>query len=136
MIMITDSMVFVKPSLMQQNIINRPGVARTVLQTPSSLMVSKSWFVEIYSKQHNSQAVRSRELTFGENVHLPTCVKFHVSHVTCHVSRVTCHMSFFFFDKIVELVHGGSVINGPSPSSLVDPQLIILIILLSNYVKC
>ena len=51
--------------------------------------------------------------------HPQTC---HVSRVTCHVSRVTCHVSrvrffFFFFDKVVELIGGGSVINGATPSS-------------------
>ena len=59
-----------------------------------------------------------------------------MSRVTCHVSRVTCHMSrvilffffyfiylfFFFLDKVVELIGGGSVINGATPSSLVSPQ--------------
>ena len=49
--------------------------------------------MEIYSKQHNFQIVRARELKFGENIHPPTCVTFHVSHVMCHVSCVTCHMS-------------------------------------------
>ena len=34
----------------------------------------------------------------------------HVSRVTCHVSRVTCHMS-----QLVDLVVGGSVINGAYP---------------------
>ena len=58
-----------------------------------------------------------------------------MSRVTCHVSRVTCHMSkkknnyilFIYFiylfiflrkkklDKVVELVGGGSVINGAYP---------------------
>ena len=33
----------------------------------------------------------------------------HVSHVKCHMSGVTCH--------VVGLVGGGSVINGPNPSS-------------------
>ena len=52
----------------------------------------------------------------------------HVSHVTCHVSRDRCHVlgftcqvahvtSFSLFDNVVELVGGGSVINGPIPSS-------------------
>ena len=52
-----------------------------------------------------------------------------MSCVTCHMSRVTCHMSrvtyiyiffyflFFFLYKLVELVGGGSVINGATPSS-------------------
>ena len=48
-------------------------------------------------------------------------VTCHVSHVTCHVSHVTCHMSLFYFlffsDKVVELIGGGSVINGATPSS-------------------
>ena len=43
-------------------------------------------------------------------------VTCHVSHVTCHMSRVTCHVShvqllllfLIFFEKIVELVGGGS----------------------------
>ena len=70
---------------------NRPGVARAVLQTALSL--SKLWFVEIYSKQHYSQTITAGELKLGENVHPPTCVTFHVSHVTCHMSHVTCHVS-------------------------------------------
>ena len=67
-----------------------------------------------------------------------SCVMCHVSHVTCHMSHVTCHLSrltfhmiFFIlfcsekkiekkshlniFDKMVELVGGGSVINGAYP---------------------
>ena len=46
-----------------------------------------------------------------------SCVTCHVSHVTCHVSHVTCHMSHVKkkFDKVVELVGGGSVINGAYP---------------------
>ena len=65
-----------------------------------------------------------------------SCVMCHVSPVTCHLSPspVTCHLShviiFFFFtfkfyikkntlpkilDKVVELVGGGSVINGAYP---------------------
>ena len=40
-------------------------------------------------------------------------VRCHVSHVTCQMSRVRCQMSLFFFflNKLVELVGGGSVIN-------------------------
>ena len=39
---------------------------------------------------------------------------------TCHVPGVTCHMScvmshFFLFYKVLELVVGGSVINGAYP---------------------
>ena len=39
----------------------------------------------------------------------------------CHMSRVTYHMShdhfFFFLDKVVKLVGGGSVIKRATPSS-------------------
>ena len=66
-------------------------------------------------------------------------VTSHVSHVMCPMSRVTCRLShaikffiqifffsFFFFvcffqffpDKVVELVGGGSAINGAYPVSL------------------
>ena len=43
----------------------------------------------------------------------------HVSHVQCHVLHVMCSMSQYFFlsflDKVVKLVGGGFVINGPYP---------------------
>ena len=40
----------------------------------------------------------------------------HVAHVMCHkLLGVRCN---FFFYKVVELVGGGSVINGATPSSL------------------
>ena len=35
--------------------------------------------------------------------------------MTCHMSPIACHVSgvqFYFFDNVVELVGGGSVING------------------------
>ena len=38
-------------------------------------------------------------------------VRCHMSCVTCHMSCVTCHL-FFFPDKVVKLISGGSVING------------------------
>ena len=51
-------------------------------------------------------------------------VTCHMSRVTCHMSRVMCHFLFFIFfyliffpDKVVELIGGGSVINGATPSS-------------------
>ena len=44
-----------------------------------------------------------------------------MSRVTCQVSHVRCHhilfKLIFFLDKGVELVGGGSVINGPTPFS-------------------
>ena len=66
--------------------------------------------------------MKARELKFWENVHPP-------KRVTCHMSRVTCQMSHFFYIymyiyiyifflyKVVELIGGGSVINGATPSS-------------------
>ena len=47
-------------------IINRPGVAGAVLQTPPWLTnsVGQSSFVEISSNHHNFQTVRARDLRF------------------------------------------------------------------------
>ena len=48
-----------------------------------------------------------------------------VLHVRCHMSGVTCEVSCVFFkiDKGVELVGGGSVINGaPSSFQSIGPQ--------------
>ena len=48
-----------------------------------------------------------------------SCVMCQVSGVKCHVSYVRCQVShvfvFFFLDKDVGLVGGGSVINGAYP---------------------
>ena len=54
-------------------------------------------------------------------VHFVSYVMCHMSPVTCHLSSVTCiflKLSFNKLDKGVELVGEGSVINGPTPSSL------------------
>ena len=60
------------------------------------------------------------------HVSLVTC---HMSHVTRHVSPFSCQFFFFFYeeeknlilkhklDNVVELVGGGSVIKGPTPST-------------------
>ena len=78
-------------------------------------------FVQIPSKNCQSQIGRAGELKFWENVQPPRpCVTYHVSGVTCHVlgvtchvSRVRCHVSHFSSSfKLVELVGGGFVING------------------------
>ena len=75
-------------------VFNRPGVAGAVLQTPSSFI---EWsFSSKSSKQFLSQTVRARELTFWENVY--------------HMSR-----GIMFFDRVIELVGGRSVINGTCP---------------------
>ena len=50
-----------------------------------------------------------------------SCVKCHMSDITCQVSHVRCQMYlffFFFFDKVLELVGGGSVISGAYLNSL------------------
>ena len=60
-------------------------------------------------------------------------VTCHVSHVTGHVSHVTCHMScvtkyiYFFLEKKVKLVGGGSVIVGATPSSSYRGHKIVLL---------
>ena len=83
-------------------IINRPRVARAVLQTPSLLnnSLSESAFSSKYATNLHSQAVRTRELKFWENVYLPPPVRCHMTHVICdmscvtwYISPVTCHMS-------------------------------------------
>ena len=99
----------------------RPGVAGAVLQTHSSFINSLSpWvFSSQSSRYHKSQTIRVRKLKFWENVHPLQHVTCHVSHVTCcmsdfmwHMSCVTCHI---FFDNVVKLIGGGSVINGAYP---------------------
>ena len=68
------------------------------------------------------------------------CVTCHLAPVMCHQSCFTCHMSTFLYlyilknklDIVVELVGGGSVINGATLSSLVilsppSSQLVLLI---------
>ena len=93
-------------------LINRPGEAGAVLQTPllliemiSSLInwVTESSFVKISSKHLHSQTFRDMDLTFWESVHLTqrvtchmSCVMCHVSCVMCHVSCVMCHMLHFY----------------------------------------
>ena len=129
--------------IISTHLINRPGLAGAVLQSPL-LFVDQfiNWLnhilVQISSEHCQSQTGRARELTFLENVHPTLCVLCHVScalcHVSlfmCHVSSVTCDMSFkkkLFFklktkttttitkmDWVVELVVGGSVIKGAYP---------------------
>ena len=110
-------------------IINRPGVARAVLQLPSSLINSLIHslihpLVPICSIPCYSQTIRARELKFWENVHPTLCVMCHVSCVKCQVSSVTCHISgvachfcllFFSLGEGLDLLGGGSVINGAYP---------------------
>ena len=103
--------------------VNRPGVAGALLQTPPSLINSVThWCYSFRSSEHHkSQTAIARELTFWENVHTRPCVMRHVAHITCEMSPVMCHLSPYFFilflqqKKMVELVAGGSVINGADP---------------------
>ena len=82
--------------------------------------------MEISSEHLHYQTVGARELDFWEKVRLPPPVMCNRSQVTCHMSHFTCHVSqFFFVDKVVKLVGGGSLIHGATPSSL---QIIIRII--------
>ena len=77
------------------------------------------------SKQLNFQTIWARDQKFWENIHLPPYSSCHVSRVTYHLSHVTSYVSnvfWVFFCKVVELVGGGSVINGPTPR-LVFKQL-------------
>ena len=41
-------------------------------------------------------------------------VRYHMSGFTCQLSGVKCHHCYFFY-KVVEVVDGGSVINGAYP---------------------
>ena len=102
------------------------------------LMDSVILFLQIF------KTIRARDLKFSHNVHNLSHVMCRMSRVTCHVSPVTCHLSpvtchkskmffkFFFvlknkkkikkntsfrnkIYKVVELVGGGSFINGAYP---------------------
>ena len=103
------------------SVLNRPGVAGPVLQTPLSLIneVSKKSFSCQPLKYNQFQTLRARELTFWGIVHSLQTVRCQMSDVMCHMSLVTCHMSrvkcHIFFHKVVELIGGGSVFNGTYP---------------------
>ena len=56
-------------------------------------------------------------------------VRCPASGVRCHVSGVTCNFFFylfFFFDKAVKLVGGGSVINGAYPVWFIRLEIFLL----------
>ena len=44
----------------------------------------------ICSSNLHSQTVRAKELKFGEKVHLPPSVMWHMSHIPCQVSILPC----------------------------------------------
>ena len=101
-------------------IINRPDVARAVLQTPVLFINYNGIICGNIFKTLSLPNCKSQGAEI-ENVHPPLCVTCHMSCVTCHVSCVTCqqsHVVFFSLLTHVELVSRWSVINGPIPSSL------------------
>ena len=81
-------------------IINRPGVARAVLQTASSLI---DWLIQSVREPFppDLQSIITPkplelESWFFERMFTPHHVSHvlcHVSHVMCHLSPVTCHLS-------------------------------------------
>ena len=121
------SLYLAKKKLMKNIIVNRPSVAGAVLKSYPSLTDSFihsfiEWSFSSESSRHClSQTWRAGELKFWEIVHPPPCVTCHVSHVMCHMSCVTCHMWCVTCNvshvacHMMELVGGGSVINGAYP---------------------
>ena len=111
------SVHFVKLKLWQNTIINRPGVARAVLQTPLSFIkwVSQSAFSSKSSQHHESQSKRARKLKFWENVHHPLCVTCQVSIFfflqrgwaswwrVCYQQSLPCLFFFFFFFSFLNI---------------------------------
>ena len=94
---------------LRSRLVNRPGVAGAVLQTPLSLI---KWLSHSSFSLNIFQPLSIPNRKFWQNVH-PTChvssVMCHVSPVTCHPSHVTCHLShekmfffltFFIFKKV------------------------------------
>ena len=110
------------------SLINRPGVAGAVLKHLCYWLiqsVSQCSCSSKSSKYHKSQTIRAREPTFWENVHPPHHVTCYISHVTCYMSCVMCPVSYIYiyFDKVMKLIGGGSVINGPTPSSFTSDAI-------------
>ena len=90
-------------------IINRPSVARAVLQSPLWFInwFNRSWFMKILLSNLHSQTVTVPPPTFhvsGDICHV-SCVTCHLSPVTCRMSRVTFFffLFFLFLDKVVKL---------------------------------
>ena len=91
------------------SVLNSRGCSTNTSSNTDSLI--NSFFVEISSKHLHSQTVRARELKFWPKVHLPPPVSWHVSHIPYHMSHVTFSSSFVIWDKVVNVVGGGYVIN-------------------------
>ena len=102
--------------------LNRPCVARAALQTP--FWLSNSWVI-LSIRIFRTLSIPNHK-NYGAEIlwecSPPTrcpmsCVTCHMSGVRCQVSGVRCQVSqhmyiYFFFDKVVELIGFGSVING------------------------
>ena len=79
-------------SLLHNILINIPGVARAVLQTPLLLIQSISQSVLLFLQTFKTLLHPNRKSSGAEiwdNVHPPPFVICHVSRVRCHVSCVT-----------------------------------------------
>ena len=119
--------------------LNRPGVAGAVQQSPPSLTDSFIHWVVLKSKYFpNTVNPKPEELGSWnfERMFIPPHIMCHVSCVTGHLSPVTFQMSYvkknicflkiykkkiiphIKLHNVVELVDGGSVNTGPTPSSL------------------
>ena len=93
------------------NIFNRPGVAGAVLQSPLKLRYSL-----INSVSHPFPPSLQNIITLKQYF-LESLSPHHLSNVRCRVSLIfTFYLIYFFIsDKVVELVGGGSFINGAYP---------------------
>ena len=119
----------VQEAVDQRCVFNRPDVTGAVLQTHFSLINSLTDRLMFSGNNFRTPPLPNRnsqgDEMLREGSHYPT---YHVSHVMCHVSHATCPVShvicpmhiFFFsfsFDKVVNLVAGGSVNTRATPSS-------------------
>ena len=118
----------VNHSLFTRQFINRPGVARAVLQSASWSIHSFTEWVSDPFPPNLQNIINHKPEELGswnfERMFTPTTchmshVTCHVSHITCHTSRVRCHMSHFLLLLIKwwSLSVEGLLSTGPTPSS-------------------
>ena len=75
--------------LLRCQVVNSPGLAGAVLQTPLLLINLLIHHVILFSESSRhclTKAIRAEELNCVKNIHPHPCV-------TCHVSGITCQMS-------------------------------------------
>ena len=104
-------------------IINTPGVARAVLQTP---LWFTDWFIKyvvLLFRIFETLSIPNRNSweaeMLGKCSPTPPWVTCHVSHVTCQMSHIPCHMwrvkfNFFFFfylDKVNGAIRGEGLLS-------------------------